>query len=166
MRKDGAAKRLEGGWSQERRRLANQSTPPCQSRSCSSMPFGTPPHLLGLNLSASALKVPGTNAILAGPCWPIERFGRRSWSIGPSGATRAAFPMAREAFRHSEEHRRGREIQPHVRLASAEPTALSRFGCSAKTRGPSSAGISSCVKNGDCGTKRRPPRLKSGRPGR
>ena len=34
----------------------SQPTPPCQSRSCDLMPFGTPPHRLGLNLSASALK--------------------------------------------------------------------------------------------------------------
>jgi hypothetical protein len=66
------------------------------------MPFGMPPHLLGLHLSASALKVPGSGMILLGSCRPIERFARRSWSIGPPGATRG-LPMAREAFRHSEE---------------------------------------------------------------
>ena len=47
--------------------------------------------------------------------------------------------------------RRGREIQSKVRFAFVEPTALSRLRSLSKTALPSSAGISSCVKSGDCG---------------
>ena len=66
----------------------SQPTPPYQPWSCGFTPFGTPPHRLGLNLSASALK----SQVLARPRigQAIERFGRRSWSIGSPGTTRAS----------------------------------------------------------------------------
>jgi hypothetical protein len=48
--------------------------------------FDVPPHRLGLNLSASALGL-RSRPIRIGQA--IERFDRRSWSIGSPGTTRA-----------------------------------------------------------------------------
>ena len=66
----------------------SQPTPPYQPCSCGSTPFGAPPHRLGLNLSASALKSQAPSDRGLGR--PIERFGRRSWSIGSPGTSRAS----------------------------------------------------------------------------
>ena len=69
---------------------------------------------------------------------------------------RSAGQATREAFGLSDFHqdvRRGREIQTLC------PTCLCRTVCpltpsrSAKTAAPSRGGISSCVNNGDCGTR-------------
>lgn len=99
-------------------------------------------------------EVPGS-VRSAGLGRPIERFGRRSWSIGPPGGAHISALACPGNPRGSSDVPRntgaGERPKRIVRLARVEPSALSRVGCSPKTPGASRAGISSCVKCGDSG---------------
>ena len=121
-------------------------------------PFGTAAASPGSEPERLSAEVPGSDRPFRARR-PIERFGRRSWSIGPSGTYAshccAAQPSSWPA-RHSELPRKtgaGERSKRVVRLALAEPFALSQTRCSMKRRAPSRGGISSCVECGDCGTK-------------
>ena len=115
------------------------------------VPLGSPPHRLGLCLSASALPVSGSG----GSCEPASPSNGLSAVHGASAhqAPRAWPPSGPRAF-PTFPRRSARARDPDVcSTCLAEPSALSRPRCSAKNRRASSAGISSCVEIGDNGRK-------------
>jgi len=113
---------------QERRRLDEPINASLSVPVCDSAPFGTPPHRLGLNLSASALKVPGSGTVLSNrPAhrtdWPPFMEHRPTRKLRAHCCSTQPARVTRGTFRLCEQGRRGRENQ------TCCPTCPCRTGC-------------------------------------